>query len=191
MKWGNVWKGSTVVVMASGPSLTEADVETVRQWREDGENRYVIVTNTTYKLAPWADVLFFHDMKWWKVYKDDVRAKFAGLKVTVASVNAPDVDWLHGWDSYGNSGAAGIALATLAGAKRVITLGLDCKYTAGKRHWHGDHPQGLGNARSLKKWPNAFARLANHAKAQGVEVINASRETALTCFDRRDMESVL
>jgi hypothetical protein len=191
MRWGNVWPGSTVVVMASGPSLTETDVETVRQWRENGENRYVIVTNTTYQLAPWADVLFFHDFKWWKKYKGDVRAKFAGKLVTVASVNVKDVDWLRGWTSFGNSGAASIALATLAGADRVITLGMDCQYTGGARHWHGDHPSGLGNARSLAKWPAAFKRLAGHCKSHGTEVINASRQTALECFERQPLEDAL
>ena len=107
--WGDVWHGGTVVVMASGPSLTKEDVEMVRKWRESGEGRYVIVTNTTFQLAHWADALFFHDMKWWRQYRDEVRAKFRGRMVTVASVNAADVDWLRGWNSYGNSGAAAIA----------------------------------------------------------------------------------
>jgi hypothetical protein len=70
-------------------------------------------------------------------------------------------------------------------------LGLDCQYTGGKRHWHGDHPPGLGNAKSLKKWPTGFKRLASHCKGQGVEVINASRETALDCFERQPLEAVL
>jgi len=33
-RWGNRWKGADVVVLASGPSLTAEDIETVRQWRE-------------------------------------------------------------------------------------------------------------------------------------------------------------
>ena len=189
--WGNAWEGGAVVMMASGPSLTQADVETVRQWREAEPNRYVIVTNTTYQLAPWADALFFHDFKWWKKYKDDVRANFQGRLVTVAPVSADGVDWLREWNGYGNSGAAAIALAVLAGARRVITIGLDCQYTGNKKHWHGDHPQGLGNARSLKKWPAGFARLAGHAKSHGVEVINASRATALDCFKRQPLEDAL
>jgi hypothetical protein len=191
VNWGNAWPGATVVVMASGPSLTREDVETVRQWREAEPNRYVIVTNTTYQLATWADALFFHDYKWWKKYCDDVHAKFKGRLVTVAPVNTASVDWLRDWNSYGNSGAAAIALAVLAGARRVITLGLDCQYAGNKKHWHGDHPHGLGNARSLKKWPAGFARLATHAKSSGVEVINASRATALDCFERRPLEEVL
>ena len=193
-RWGNRWAGADVVVMASGPSLNDADIETVRQWREAGENRYVIVTNTTYKSALWADCLAFHDFKWWKKYGHDVTANFKGERVTITtSVNSSLVTILPrpGFDSYGNSGAMAINLAVLAGAKRIITLGLDCQYTGGKRHHFGDHPPGLGNARSLAKWPNGFKRLAGHAKNKGVEVINASRETALECFSRAALEDVL
>ena len=191
MKWGGLWAGSEVVVMASGPSLTPEDVETVRRWKEAESNRYVIVTNTTYKLAHWADVLFFHDFKWWKIYRDDVRANFAGVPVTVASVNSPDVCWLRGFDAYGNSGAGAIALAVLAGASRIVLLGVDCKYSDGQRHWHGDHPKELGNARSMPKWFNSFARLAGHARSRGTEVINATRDTALVCFERQPLEDTL
>jgi hypothetical protein len=187
--WGNVWEGSTVIVLASGPSLTEADVELVRQWKEGGNNRYVIVTNTTYQMALWADALFFHDLKWWKMYRDDVRARFAGRVVTVASVNDPDVDWLRRWDAYNNSGAGSMALAALAGAVRVIGLGVDCKYTDGRRHWHGDHPPGLGNARAVKKWETHYARLKrNHAS---IEMMNASRDTDLKALPRVLLEDAL
>ena len=193
-RWGERWKGADVVVMASGPSLTAEDIETVRQWREAGDNRYVIVTNTTYKSALWADCLAFHDFKWWKKYGHDVVANFKGERVTIStSVNSGLVTVMPrpGFDSYGNSGAMAINLAVLAGAKRIIALGLDCQYTNGARHHFGDHPPGLGNARSVKKWPNQFKRLAAHAKGRGAEVLNASRATALECFERVNLEDVL
>ena len=190
--WGGVWAGGTVVIMASGPSLTQDDVETVRQWREGGDNRHVIVTNTTYKVAPWADALFFHDFKWWKQYKGDVRNTFRGQSVTVGTVNTHDVDWLREWNAYGNSGTGAIALSVLAEARRAILLGVDCKYAPdGRRHHHGDHPPGLGNAKSAAKWPTQFKRVAAHARHHGVEVINCSRDTALTCFDRQPLEVAL
>jgi hypothetical protein len=193
-RWGDRWKGADVVVMASGPSLTVGDIETVQQWREAGDNRYVIVTNTTYKWAMWADCLVFHDFKWWKKYGHDVVANFKGERVTIStSVNSSLVTVMPrpGFDSYGNSGAMAINLAVLAGAKRIITLGLDCQYTNGKRHHFGNHPPELGNARSLGKWPASFKRLAGHAKGKGVEVLNASRATALDCFERVSLEDVL
>lgn len=68
-------------------------------------------------------------------------------------------------------------------------LGYDCQRTGGKVHWHGDHPKGLGNAGSMPKWPQQFAKLK--AAMAGVEIINCSRETALTCFTRGDLETCL
>ena len=45
-------------IIASGPSLTKEDVDAVR-----GLN--VIVINTSYWLAPWADILYACDGHWW------------------------------------------------------------------------------------------------------------------------------
>jgi len=92
---------------------------------------------------------------------------------------------------YNNSGAAAISLAMYRGAKRVVMLGYDCQHTGGKAHWHGNHPRGLGNAGSYRRWAESFVNLARDAARDGVEVINCSRETALTCFPRADLEATL
>jgi len=55
------WFTAHVVCIASGPSLTRADVERVREWRQEAgapTKRRVIVVNTSYKIAPWADALY-------------------------------------------------------------------------------------------------------------------------------------
>jgi hypothetical protein len=122
-----------VVCIASGPSLTAEDVERVR-----AAGHPVIVTNTTFRLAPWADVLFGMDSKWWKEYHKEVDSVFTGRK-----------------------------------------------------HWHADHPKPLGNGASIKKWPGYFADVAKNARRQGIEILNASRSTALTCFPRVTLEDVL
>src|SRR5690606_3786458 len=91
-----------------------------------------------------------------------------------------------------NSGAGAIALAAAWGARRIILLGYDCQYAAGKRHWHGDHPKGTaGNAspQSVAKWPAQFRDLLPHVR--GIEIINATRQTALTVFARATLEDAL
>jgi hypothetical protein len=186
------WKDFEVVILASGPSLTGGDIERVRQWREESFNRKVIVTNTTFKWAPWADVLFFHDKTWWKVYQSDAILNFPGEKYTVADVESVHVQRFSGKGRiYGNSGATAAALALYFGAKRVILLGCDAQWTDGKRHHFGDHPKNLGNARSWKKWPANFEKVASEATRIGAEIINCSRQTALVCFPRQDLEEVL
>lgn len=135
----------------------------------------------------WADALFAIDAKWWERYLPEVQRDFRGV--------AYSNNDFHGrlshvpLKAFGNSGAGAIALAVKAGASRVILLGYDCQKTGGQAHHHGDHPAGLGNAGSLPKWPEQFKRLA--ATLAGVEVINCSRETALTAFPRGELESAL
>ena len=65
----------------------------------------------------------------------------------------------------------------------MILLGYDCKVTD-KTHWHGDHPAGMSNVTSIKRWPSQFRSVAKDAERQGVLVLNASRDTALKCFAR-------
>ncbi len=190
--WRDRWKGKTAFVLASGPSLTVADVEAVRDYAQ-ANHCPVVVTNTTFKLALWADLLFFHDKKWWTVHGADVQENFEGLCVTMCQVSNEKVLSLQGkgFNAYRNSGGGAISFAVLAGAKRIITLGLDGKYANdGRRHWHKQHPS-LGDAVSLPRFINYFPTLAKDAAAQGAKIFNASRETALTCFPRVYLEDVL
>lgn len=184
------WIGRTVVCIASGPSLTVEDCDLVRQ-----AGHPAAVTNTSFRMAPWADVIFGMDSAWWKQYGKEVAATCTGRKMSTSQA-APS----HGAESlYGcswfphalNSGAAVVELAIASGAARVILLGYDCQKTGGQTHWHGDHPKGLGNAMSVKRWPKHFQNVAEHARRAGCQVLNATRETALTCFERVNLEQVL
>jgi hypothetical protein len=181
----------TVVCIASGPSLTEADCVRVR-----ASGLPTIVTNTTYQRCPWATVLLGHDWTWWQVHHREVRRVFRGHCVTgEASGRRFGAQYLGALklNTFRNAGCAAISLAVLAGARRVILLGYDGRFAAdGRTHWHGDHPVGLlGNCGSLPKWPERFAAVAVHAREQGVEVLNASRETAHEAFARVALEDVL
>lgn len=150
------------------------------------------MTNTTYKAAPWADVLYAMDRKWWEVHLADVRKSFAGERVSRAKlVHRFGVTHLETFNHYNNSGAAAISLAAHRGASTVVLLGYDCQYTDGKRHWHGDHPRGLGNAGSVAKWVRGFEELATAMEKSDVRVLNATRETALTCWPRSSLDEAL
>jgi hypothetical protein len=173
------WRGQTVACIASGPSLTKEDCEAVRHLK-------CIVTNTSFRLALWADALFAMDLKWWTEYHQEVARDFKGELYSWSKVAAR-----YGPESmdgkmagFGNSGANAISLAIEAGASKVILLGYDCQKTNGLSHWHGDHPKALSNARSIAMWPQKFQRVADYAKKRGVSILNCSRATALKCFER-------
>jgi hypothetical protein len=180
------WSSKTVICIASGPSLTPDDCEIVR-----ASGHPAIVTNTTFKTCPWAHALFGWDEEWWAEYIGQVRAVFTGRLFSKAARTRPfGVEWLGNeprFVPFSISGACAISLAICAGAARVVALGYDSQRTDGKSHHHGDHPNGLGNCESMPSWPLIFERLAVYASSMRVPVLNASRETVLTCFERRPL----
>lgn len=193
------WAGATGVVLASGPSLERADVEQIRSLHAAGDVR-VIAINTTAYLAPWADVIFGADVTWWdrqaeligdseapsgKLWTSSVTAARRHRLHLARVVTAPGLSRLRGVLHHGgNGGYQAIGLAQQFGASRIILLGFDMQHTDGRAHWHADHPRPLRNAPSVAAWAPAFIQLAHDLAAEGVEVINCTRQTALTCFPR-------
>lgn len=182
------------VCLASGPSLTETDVALVAEWRQQPD-RIVIVTNTTFRIAPWADWLYAMDRKWWEHHIKEVRSTFQG-KLVSNSAHSKQLGLVHvtelfkRFDAHQNSGAAAISFAIRLGASRVIMLGYDCGVPKGqKAHWHGDHPKPLGNCGSSRRWPQQFQKLRDTYKT--ADIVNASRFSMLSVFPRVSLEDAL
>lgn len=184
------WLGQRVVCMASGPSLCEEDVNLVRS-----SGLRTIVTNTTYQIAPWADVLYAMDTSWWSVNEKAVKS-FAGLKLAPSTAaqrhGATIINGTGLVKGAGNSGSGAIILAAYMGASEILLLGYDCKKSSdGRVHWHGDHPKGLTNGTSLQRWPVQMERAKHEAMRTAKRIVNCSRDTALTCFERAKLEDAL
>lgn len=192
-----LWPGATVVCLGTGPSLTAEDVATCR-----GRARRIAI-NDAYRLAPDADVLYGCDARWWG-WHGGVPG-FAGLKYALARKDTTfpaDVQVLANTGESGleldpsglrtgrNSGYQAINLAVHLGATRILLLGYDMGQAPGQpSHFFGEHPtnQALPFALFLNQFPSIVAPL----EARGVEVINCSRQTALTCFPRRALAEML
>jgi hypothetical protein len=184
-------------IVASGPSLTVEDVNAIK-----GQN--VIVINDNYLLAPWASVLYACDGQWWDWHQSRNELKdFKGRKLTqdkeaanrygleyIESVDAPglskDINYIH---MGSNSGIQAINLAYHFGANRIILLGYDMQATDNKSHWFGDHPNGFRSY--WHRWLPIYKAVADDANKMNLEIINASRETALTCFARVSLNDIL
>lgn len=180
--------------LASGPSLTSADAESVRRWRAAAPDREVIVVNTTFRLAPWADCLYSMDRRWWQHHAAEVEREFRGELLSCFAPQFPrrvEVLQRSTFCHFNNSGAGAVNVAITRGAKKVYLLGYDCQRDAKARsHWHGDHPKPLSNAMSIHRWSHFFGQLGRYAKTKGVEVVNCSRATALRCFRQAELETV-
>lgn len=115
-----------------------------------------------------------------KVNRIEVVAHEPGLSTNLRRVNGG-----------GNSGYQAIGLAYLWGATRIILLGYDMQKTGGKLHHHGKHEGGLPNLGNLTEWARRMIQLGIDLRKQNVRVINATRETAITCFERMPIEDAL
>ena len=209
------WPGATVVILASGQSLTSKDCGQVHAWRLDGENKHVIAINTTFRLAPWADVLYGCDAPWWLVgdaesarkgfssfhqeamamssgqlWTQDARAhRDLGIRLIVSQM-LPGLGKRPGViHQGGNGGYQAINLAYQAGAAKIILLGFDMHGT----HWHGKYANGLPNAsrQLFSTWIANFDQLAVDLAKEGVVVKNCTRDTRLTCFEKADLSAQL
>jgi hypothetical protein len=182
-------------IIASGPSLTAEDVDSLK-------GQCVICINDNYLRAPWADVLYACDGQWWNGTATELKA-FKGRKITqdkeaadkyvleyIESVDAPglsrDPSYIH---KGSNSGIQAINLACHFGARRIVLLGYDMQATGGKSHWFGEHPNNFRS--SWHRWLPLYERVAADARQMDIEIINATRETALTCFPRQPLSSLL
>lgn len=193
MKWSvpPLWRGRTVAILASGPSMSQevADLVHVAGIR-------AIVINDTYRLAPWSDMLYAADVQWWQQAKE--ASSFRGLKVSVSSV--PGVlqlqntgtegfePHLMGIRTGGNSGYQAVHIAIHGQAARILLCGFDMSNRAGL-HWHGAHPAPLRNTddHSYTRWVERFAALKNI----GPEIINCTPGSAITCFPSMDLNEAL
>lgn len=197
------WSGETPIIIASGPSLKKQDVEACR-----GRAK-VIAIKKCVELAPWADVVYGCDSPWWRSVQGLM--KFGGLKLAyeptvcgpewgIRKVDIPDpkstrflFDKVGTVGAGGNSAFQAINLAAQFGAKQIILLGVDAQGETGG-HWYGRNNWMQANNPDqwcYQRWQRAFAAGAPDLKARGVEVINASRETALTCFRRMPIGEAL
>jgi hypothetical protein len=182
---------TTIIIAASGPSLTRDDLELCR-------GHEVMAVNNAWQLCPWASHLYAGDSWWWKHYNPD----FNGYRWTMSQMayRKFGATWMQPVQAYGlvstpgqiahgyNSGYQAINTAYHLGASRLILLGFDMMPDGYNKHFHGDHV-GLCNPekKDFQRWIEAFDRM----DTLGMEIINCSRRTALTCFERASLEDAL
>ena len=193
--------GSTIVCLATGPSLTQADVDAVAVRRDRVR---AIAIKDAYDLAPWADVVYGAGgdaTKWWQRNGDRVVAQHRGLRFTLDPLAAKWASVLQWGEETGlssdpsrlargrNSGYQAINLAVLLGASKIILLGYDLK-TAGRRENFFEGPT-KGAAHRFADFRPFFATLVQPLQALGVSVINCTSGSALECFEKMPLAEAL
>lgn len=200
--WYPDWSSDKVVIVGSGPSAIDAPIGIAKGAAK------VVAINDSWRLVPWADLLYACDGRWWRT--NGGMTKFEGLKVTSdLDMHADCLKWgIHfvrcnrqtdtlvmrpgvvGWG--GNSGFQALNLAVQFGARHIILVGLDMHLSDGI-HWHPprDVPLHDPSEINIKRWRRAIDGLAPSLKALGANVINCSPTSALTSYPKQTLQQAL
>jgi hypothetical protein len=189
------WEGEAAFVLGGGDSLRGFDAGRLK-----GHGR-VIAVNDAFRIAPWADVLYFGDRKWFDWNRGSLgmfRGEHIVTRVEVGATPPLKIKRLRrnldvglarhpsevaGWCSGGNA----INLAYLFGAAPIVLLGFDMK--GGNWHTHHRTPKNLDAYR--RHFIPHIERMAPELEREGVTVINATPGSALGCFPIVSLDDIL
>jgi hypothetical protein len=196
------WPGETVAILGGGPSLTREQVDYCR-----GKCR-VIAVNRAYAWAPWADILYGHDTRFWRQHAEAQRIgdidfppalEFPGLKLTRQTETDPSVlriprgekveDVLEGrvfhrFDS--GHDAVQIAAICTGPSGVILLLGFDGRPNG---HWHAGY---------TKKQTLEFEKVrASHdvlwpvLREYGVTLVNCTPGSSIDAYPMVPLEDAL
>lgn len=195
--------GRTGVLLATGPSLCEADIEFLRPLHARGDI-VMFGLNDSYRICDFLDVFYACDPKWWDCNPDVLKhpckekwtqdTKYAtkhkdkgillvsggsgkGLSVTPHHIN------------YGsNSGFQLLNLALHYGIAKFILLGYNMDVPKGKQqHFFGKHPKPLNQGNNYKGFVGAYKGIDPEHKKM---IINCTYPTGLP-FVQMPLEKAL
>lgn len=207
------WKQQTCVCIASGPSLTAEDVALVKNYRMHGAMMVRAIAINDCGLArrlplaaPWADILYAADAKWWSFY----RPAFTDLRVSgepvppIQSQRGPPIEiqtipltMLARGESMprvpgsvvsgDHSGFQALGLALTLGATRILLLGYDCG--GSRRNCHKDRERQFSTEPPFDQWVPKYQQAADQWPK--VEIINCAMNSRITVFPKRPLGECL
>lgn len=201
------WEGATAVIIGNGPSM----LAPLAPRPVPADKCFVLVANGGYKLHPGASVLMCSDRNWLRVNPD--LSGFRGPEIIVtrpeAVVREDSRMWACGQrfienvsgDIFANasvlveghnSTSTNISLAVLRGVRRIILLGIDL--APGKDLRRRTYDETRDDVRlATIRYDRQVRHLGTQAywvRRRGIEVLNCSPKSKLTCYPYADFREV-
>ncbi len=203
------WVGETAFILGGGPSLAEVDVSVLR------DHRVIAVNEAGLTVAPWCDVLYWPDTRWleWNFdrislhtgkhkltrvdpykrsvkcdpkLKERIEIELPDLGIQHLQRDRPKALSPHPWQVAGTDGGSNaVNIAFHFGVARIVLVGFDMKGGS----FHDKH--------LVKPQPGCFdtftrslTRMGEVLEKHNVEVLNATLNSALTCFRKVKLKDV-
>lgn len=179
------WPGEVAYIIGGGPSVLTQDLTRLRGQR-------VIVINSSVYAAPWADILYFGDWRWWDENREAV-ASFAGRVVTTSRIGVdpkiltckkadpPGLSFerntlMQRWTSL--TAATNLAAHLVGRGGAIIWLGADGKVTPERTHHYARPHPWRSKPDAYDKQHADLMTIVPSLWRMGVAAFNASPDTA-------------
>ena len=190
-----IYEGRVVAVVGGGPSLSLPQVRMLGMARARGLIRVITLNDAVYPCW-FSDIAYACDAKWWRHHCGV--PGFEGMRLSLEENDHADRMVITGTTGFdpdpgalrtgGNSGYQALHLCAHLMPRRVILVGIDMAGT----HWFGDHPPELWTRTpDMQNRIRRFDDLKGPLAERGIEVVNASPNSALPTFPRGDLATEL
>jgi hypothetical protein len=192
-----LWGGKTVFILGGGPSLKDEDLSLIH-------NQRVIGVNDAFKLGSWVDLCWWSDCRW-AIWNHEVLSQYTGIILSCVRCHCQHphtltVSRLEGsgiserpdgvkWNR--SSGGSAINVAYLLGSKKIVLLGYDMKVVDGQHNWHTNHKFRPKDTIYNNRFIPPFLEIAKDATRLGIEILNATKNSALDMFPKVDLKEVV
>lgn len=198
-------EGGTAVLFATGPSLSDDVVSQVLAARME-RKIFMFGCNDAYRIVPSLDAHYACDSGWWNVHYAEIAQQDFPLGMWtqephMSAADFPALRRIAGRGGAGlsasqdkihfgnNSGYQLINLAYLFGITTFILCGYNMSAVNKKKHFFGDHPQGLNRTQSYTGFVKNFDTIK--PEDLGIRIINATPQSALTSFEKLTLTQAL
>lgn len=189
------WRGATCFIVAGGPSVATQDVARLRGHK-------VIAINSSWKVVPFAQYLFFGDVRWFNHnWANGGLQQYKGVMISCAGPGwtNPHIRLLLKEHPPGlqsdptkvtmrrTSATGAINIAAHLGCKRIVLLGVDqCLGPDGRTHHHEPHPFPWV-ADCFTHQHDDLGSLVGDLRERKIDVVNASPVSTLPWWPKVDL----
>jgi hypothetical protein len=199
----NDWN-RTAYVVGGGPSLIDFN------WSLLGPDKFVVAINQSHTVLPYAQIVYFTDMHYWRESKQSLikhkgilvrgtlnpKGEEKNTRITYIHLTGPEgLDYEYGKVKHGTNSTYAVVnmLSIHFKFNKIYIMGIDMKWGADhKSHWHNGYnrktPQSTYNImmNNFNKMAPELAKI----NVKVINVINPKEPSDLKCFPTQNLTDV-